>query len=140
VLIFQRTKHHDLLSIERLKEQRTTDEYERLINAPDPDCPMGHVKVDEEQRRTTLEQLKLSTINREASWSPHIVSLDRAALEMKLSHLPIRNDSLTLRRTKEELQKKIVESDEAIEIFSKPKVFIRVTDWSADLFVACSAS
>lgn len=51
--------------------------------------------------------------------------LERAELEKKMSHLPIRNDSLTLRRTKEELEKKIIELDEAIKIFSKPKVFIK---------------
>jgi uncharacterized protein (UPF0332 family) len=54
--------------------------------------------------------------------------LDRAELEKKISHLPIRNDSLTLRRTKEEIEKKIVELDEAIKIFSKPKVFVKLQE------------
>ncbi len=54
-----------------------------------------------------------------------IFVLDRAELEKKISHLPIRNDSLTLRRTKEEIEKKIIELDEAIKIFSKPKVFVK---------------
>jgi len=45
-----------------------------------------------------------------------------------MSHLPIRNDSLTLRRTKEELEKKIIELDEAIKIFSKPKVFLKMEE------------
>jgi hypothetical protein len=54
--------------------------------------------------------------------------LGRAELEKKMSHLPIRNDSLTLRRTKEELEKKIIELDEAIKIFSKPKVFVKLQE------------
>jgi hypothetical protein len=54
--------------------------------------------------------------------------LERAELEKKMSHLPIRNDSLTLRRTKEEVEKKIIELDEAIKIFSKPKVFIKAEE------------
>ena len=49
-------------------------------------------------------------------------------MEKKLAHLPIRNDSVTVRRAKEEVEKKIVELDEAIQIFSRPKVFIRVED------------
>ncbi len=57
-----------------------------------------------------------------------IFVLDRAELEKKISHLPIRNDSLTLRRTKEEIEKKIVELDEAIKIFSKPKVFVKLQE------------
>lgn len=51
--------------------------------------------------------------------------LDRAELEKKISHLPIRNDSLTLRRTKEDIEKRILALDEAIKIFSRPKVFVK---------------
>ena len=54
--------------------------------------------------------------------------LDRTELEKKMSHLPIRNDSLTLRRTKEEIEKKIIKLDEAIKIFSKPKVFVKMEE------------
>jgi hypothetical protein len=56
------------------------------------------------------------------------LSLDRTELEKKISHLPIRNDSLTLRRTKEEIEKNIVKLDEAIKIFSKPKVFVKIDE------------
>ncbi|CAF5028151.1 unnamed protein product, partial [Rotaria socialis] len=96
-------------SIEKIKEQRTQELYNERANAPDPDCPIGHVRIDEEKRLSTLRQLELT----------------RAEFEKKMSHLPIRNDSLTLRRAKEELEKKIIEADEAIKIFSKPKVFMR---------------
>ncbi|CAF1967474.1 unnamed protein product [Rotaria magnacalcarata] len=95
--------------IEKIKEQRTQELYNERANAPDPDCPIGHVRIDEEKRLSTLRQLELT----------------RAELEKKMSRLPIRNDSLTLRRAKEELEKKIIEADEAIKIFSKPKVFMR---------------
>ena len=54
--------------------------------------------------------------------------LDRTILERKLAHLPVRSDSLKLRRTKEEIEKKLVELDEAIEIFSKPKVFLKIDE------------
>ncbi|CAF1590974.1 unnamed protein product, partial [Didymodactylos carnosus] len=49
-------------------------------------------------------------------------------LVQRLGHLPIRNDSVTLRKTKEDLEKKIIELDEAIKIFSKPKVFIKIDE------------
>lgn len=54
-----------------------------------------------------------------------LMFLDRAELEKKFSHLPIRNDSLTLRQTKEDIEKRIIALDEAIKIFSRPKVFIK---------------
>ncbi|CAF1046950.1 unnamed protein product [Rotaria sordida] len=95
--------------IEKIREQRTQEINDERANAPDPDCPLGHVKIDNDKRLSTLRQLQLNRIE----------------LEKKLSHLPIRNDSLTLRRTKEEIEKKIIELDEAIKIFSKPKTVKR---------------
>ena len=120
-------------SIERIKDKQAQDIYEERANAPDPDCPLGHVKVDNEQRQSTLKQLYLST---ELFLSLRVcviplalfIVLDRAEMEKKLGHLPIRNDSVTIRRTKEDIEKKIVELDEAITIFSKPKVFVRVDE------------
>ncbi|CAF3638761.1 unnamed protein product [Rotaria sp. Silwood1] len=96
--------------IEKIKEKRDEEIYQAHINAPDPECPSGHVKIDNNQRVSTLAQLQSN----------------RAELEKKLCHLPIRNDSVTLRRTKENIEKKIIELDEAIQIFSKPKVFIKM--------------
>jgi hypothetical protein len=57
-----------------------------------------------------------------------VFSLDRTELQKKLSQLPVRNDTVTLRRTKEDIEKKLVELDEAILIFSKPKVFIKMDE------------
>jgi uncharacterized protein (UPF0332 family) len=54
--------------------------------------------------------------------------IDRTALEKKLCHLPIRNDTVALRQTKESIEKKVLELDEAIKIFSKPKVFIKLDE------------
>ena len=47
-------------SIEKIKEQRTQELYNERANAPDPDCPIGHVRMDEEKRLSTLRQLELS--------------------------------------------------------------------------------
>jgi hypothetical protein len=118
------------LSIEKIKDQRVLAEYEARINAPDPECPPDHVKVDNNQRKSTLQQLQLSKSN----WWNQLIDfysffIDRTALEKKLCHLPIRNDTVALRQTKESIEKKVLELDEAIKIFSKPKVFIKLDEW-----------
>ncbi len=50
-----------MFSIEKIKEKRAQDLYDERVNAPDPDCPFGHVKVDNDKRLSTLRQLELST-------------------------------------------------------------------------------
>jgi hypothetical protein len=47
-------------SIEKIKEKRAQDLHDERVNAPDPDCPFGHVKVDNDKRLSTLRQLELS--------------------------------------------------------------------------------
>ena len=44
----------------------------------------------------------------------------------ELNSMPIRNDTFRVRTTKNEMEKKLTELDEAIKIFSKPKVFVKV--------------
>lgn len=44
----------------------------------------------------------------------------------ELNSLPIRNDTFRIRTTKNDMEKKLTELDEAIKIFSKPKVFVKV--------------
>jgi hypothetical protein len=43
-----------------------------------------------------------------------------------MNSLPIRNDTFRLRTTKTDMEKKLIELDEAIKIFSKPKVFVKI--------------
>jgi hypothetical protein len=51
------------ISIEKIKEKRDEDNYQARVNAPDPDCPPGHVKVDKNQHVSTLQQLQFSKSN-----------------------------------------------------------------------------
>jgi hypothetical protein len=44
----------------------------------------------------------------------------------ELNSLPIRNDTFRIRTTKNEMEKKLTEVEEAIKLFSKPKVFVKV--------------
>ena len=46
--------------MEKLKEKSEEERYQAFINAPDPECPPGHTKVDNEQRLATLKQLQSS--------------------------------------------------------------------------------
>jgi len=49
-----------LISIEKIKEKRAQELYNERVNAPDPDCPFGHVRIDNDKRLSTLKQLELS--------------------------------------------------------------------------------
>jgi hypothetical protein len=42
--------------------------------------------------------------------------------------MPIRTDTLKLQKTKSDIEKRLVELDEAIKIFSKPKVFVKINE------------
>ncbi len=56
----------------------------------------------------------------------YLNKLAQQKLVSELNSLPLRNDTLKLRTTKTEMEKKLVELEEAIKIFSKPKVFVKV--------------
>ena len=45
---------------------------------------------------------------------------------VELNSLPIRNDTFRLQTTKTDMEKKLAQLDEAIKIFSKPKVFVKI--------------
>merc|ERR1719427_855516 len=87
------------------------DEIERLRNEPDPTIPEGHVVLPDQERRETLNNLK------------------KSQQELLEQHrlLPIRSkDSIGVRNRKSELEKRISEVDEAIEVFNRPRVFVRL--------------
>lgn len=46
-------------------------------------------------------------------------------LTRQLQALPLRNDTFRVRTCKQELENKIAEVEEAIKIFSRPKVFVK---------------
>ena len=55
----------------------------------------------------------------------HLFSAQKKCLS-DINTLPIRNDTLKLRNTKNDMENKLNEIEEAIKIFSKPKVFVKV--------------
>lgn len=53
------------------------------------------------------------------------VSAEQQLLQ-QLQSMPVRTDTLRIRTRKEELEKKLSEVAEAIKIFSRPKVFVKI--------------
>lgn len=90
------------------KEQWAQEEEERRRNAPDPDCPPGMVLLDEEERLRTLRVLTKS--------------LEEARLRM--NRLPLRVETLSQVRRKNELEEKLREIEDAIKVFDRPKVYV----------------
>lgn len=95
-----------------VNRQRTweREEQERIANTPDPDLPPGHKIMPKSEQRETLEKLKAS----------------QRTLLNQLSKLPVRTDTLRLRTQKNEYESKLAEVEEAIKIFSRPKVFVAI--------------
>lgn len=53
---------------------------------------------------------------------------DHEELVTQLNALPVRVDTLRVKTKKSELEKKLVEIEDAIKIFSRPKVFVKLDD------------
>ncbi|KAF1611889.1 Enkurin domain-containing protein 1, partial [Eudyptes chrysolophus] len=83
---------------------------EQLRNLPDPDTPPGHTMMPEGQRLETLSNLKQS----------------QEQLIKDLVMLPVRADTLSMQNRRVELERKLSQIEEAIKIFSRPKVFIKL--------------
>ncbi|NWI70888.1 ENKD1 protein, partial [Todus mexicanus] len=92
------------------KELWRRETEERLRNLPDPDTPPGHTMMLEGQRLETLDNLKQS----------------QEQLIKDLVMLPVRSDTLSMQRRRVELERKLSQLEEAIKIFSRPKVFIKM--------------
>ncbi|NXC50738.1 ENKD1 protein, partial [Penelope pileata] len=83
---------------------------EQLRSLPDPDMPPGHTMMPESQRLETLSNLKQS----------------QEQLTKDLVMLPVRADTLSIQKRRVELERKLSQIEEALKIFSRPKVFIKL--------------
>ncbi|KAK1154070.1 hypothetical protein AOXY_G28835 [Acipenser oxyrinchus oxyrinchus] len=96
-----------------LQERRAEwqqQEEERRRNQPDPAMPPGHTRMPESERQGTLNSLKTT----------------QQDLVRQLLRLPVRADTLSVQTRRAELDSKLSEVEEAIKIFSRPKVFVKV--------------
>ena len=55
-----------------------------------------------------------------------IFFIEQQELTYQLGALPLRNDTFRIRTCKQELETKLAELEEAIKIFSRPKVFVKI--------------
>lgn len=94
------------------QEQWKQEESERIANMPDPSIPPGHTLMPQEERLQTLASLQKN----------------QAELLTQLNALPVRVDTLRVKTTKADLERKLAEIEGAIKIFSRPKVFVKVDD------------
>ncbi|XP_062237571.1 enkurin domain-containing protein 1 [Platichthys flesus] len=96
--------------LEERKEQWRKEEKERRRNAPDPSAPAGHTLMPESERQETLKSLKES----------------HCSLVTELLSLPLKADHLSLRSRRTQLDCRLSEIEEAIKIFSRDKVYIKI--------------
>ncbi|KAF5919583.1 enkurin domain-containing protein 1 isoform X2 [Diceros bicornis minor] len=82
----------------------------RQHSQPDPAMPPGHTRMPENQRLETLNNLLQS----------------QRQLLRELVLLPAGADSLRAQGHRAELDRKLVQVEEAIKIFSRPKVFVKM--------------
>lgn len=90
------------------KEEWAREEEERRRNLSDPDCPRGMMPMEEAERIRTLGVLQQSLVE----------------ARLKLIGLPLRIETLSQVRRKNELEAKLQEIEDAIAVFSKPKVYV----------------
>lgn len=95
--------------VERKKQWQREAEDQRARKA-EAEVPAGHRLMADDERLETLEH----------------VQLKRKALLDELSSMPIRNDTLRIRTKREELEQKLNKVEEAIKIFSRQKVFVKL--------------
>uniref|UniRef100_A0A665X5Y8 Enkurin domain-containing protein n=1 Tax=Echeneis naucrates TaxID=173247 RepID=A0A665X5Y8_ECHNA len=99
------------LYLEERKQQWRKEEEERRRNTPDPTIPAGHTLMPENERQETLKSLKESMSQ---------------FLLITLLSLPLKADNLSLRSRRARLDCRLSEIEEAIKIFSRDKVYIKI--------------
>uniref|UniRef100_A0A3B4X7S9 Enkurin domain containing 1 n=1 Tax=Seriola lalandi dorsalis TaxID=1841481 RepID=A0A3B4X7S9_SERLL len=96
--------------LEERKELWRKEEEERRRNTPDPTIPAGHALMPESERQETLKSLKET----------------HCSLVTELLSLPLKADNLSFRSRRAHLDCRLSEIEEAIKIFSRDKVYIKI--------------
>ncbi|XP_056320139.1 enkurin domain-containing protein 1 [Danio aesculapii] len=96
--------------LEQRKAQWRKEEEEKKRNTPDPSVPAGHTQMSERERQETLHSLKET----------------HRSLVSELLSLPVKADTLSIRSRRADLDQRLSEVEEAIKIFSRDKVYVKV--------------
>lgn len=81
-----------------------------LTKEVDPNCPLGHIVMPDDERRETLDMI-LKNYNQ---------------LIAELNKIPVRTDTLKMKQRKIEIEKQLDKLEEGIRIFSRSKVYVKV--------------
>ncbi|XP_033947285.1 enkurin domain-containing protein 1 [Pseudochaenichthys georgianus] len=96
--------------LEERKERWQIEEEEKRRNAPDPTAPTGHTLMPENKRQETLKSLKET----------------HRSLVTELLSFPLKADNLSIRSRRAHLDSRLSEIEEAIQIFSRDKVYVKI--------------
>ncbi|XP_050301622.1 uncharacterized protein LOC126739839 isoform X2 [Anthonomus grandis grandis] len=80
------------------------------LGEQDAECPPGHVLLPEEERKETLRVLRQSYADR----------------IQELNMMPVRNDTLKMRKRKMEIEEELKRIDGGIKVFQRPKVYVKI--------------
>jgi len=79
---------------------------------PDPDCPAGHRKLSDGDRREILGQMKERY----------------KSLTLQANSFPVRNDTMRVQKMKAEIEREMANLEEKIRQYERPKVFVKIED------------
>ncbi|XP_061784696.1 enkurin domain-containing protein 1 [Nerophis lumbriciformis] len=96
--------------LEERKKQWREEEERRRKNAVNPSIPPGHTLMADSERQDALKSLKES----------------HRTLVTELLLLPLKADNLGVRTRRTHLDRKLSEIEEAIKIFSRDKVYVKI--------------
>ena len=100
--------------IEQRKAKIAAEKEEIRKRLPDPNCPPGMKLMPDEERRGTLEVLLKS----------------RTEALKQLQHMPFIVETPSAQRKKLALEDKLKEIEDAVALFSRTKVFVKVEDYN----------
>nr|XP_027218076.1 uncharacterized protein LOC113810644 isoform X1 [Penaeus vannamei] len=93
----------------RKEEEKRLAEIARSV---DPECPPGHAPLPDHERRNTL----------------HLLRKSQAEVMRELSSLPVAQDTLRVKKRRQDLEDKLMQIEDGLRIFSQPKVYVMNDD------------
>jgi len=97
----------------KARQQQWKNDAQAVIdNTPDPDCPPGHIRLNEEDRITQLGEMN----------STH------KDLLMDLNKLPVSSDTRRVTEKRAQIEDLLLKLEAGIRVYSRPKVFVKPSE------------
>ena len=97
--------------------QWAEEEAKRIASIPDPDCPPGHVKLEDSSRVQKLKEM----------------TEKHAELLHDLNRLPVSSDTRRVVLRRREIENLLTQVEEEIRKYSRPKVFVPDNEQSNEI-------